>query len=196
MPVFFFRTEPSAAELRKLARQESGRVCQRMLLIANLLDGMAREEAARTVGLSLATTYHWHNRYEEEGVDGLRDKPGRGRPRRLTAEQEASIAQQVAAGADLDRDGVVAFRGVDIQRLIQEQTGHKFSLTNIYRMLHQHRLSWLAPRPRHPGADAEAQAAFPQLSSHNSNESSTSGLAARESKSGSKTKRASARKIH
>jgi aryl-alcohol dehydrogenase-like predicted oxidoreductase len=29
-----------AAELRRLARHESGRVCQRVLMIANLLEGM------------------------------------------------------------------------------------------------------------------------------------------------------------
>src|SRR5262249_50083510 len=35
MPAYFFRSEPGAAELRRLARRESGRVCQRILMIAN-----------------------------------------------------------------------------------------------------------------------------------------------------------------
>src|SRR5882757_2180592 len=35
MPAYFFRSEPGAAELRRLARCESGRVCQRVLMIAN-----------------------------------------------------------------------------------------------------------------------------------------------------------------
>jgi hypothetical protein len=35
MPAYFFRSEPGAAELRRLARRESGRVCQRVLMIAN-----------------------------------------------------------------------------------------------------------------------------------------------------------------
>jgi hypothetical protein len=70
MPVYFFRSEPEAAELRRLARRESGRVCQRVLMIANLLDGMEHEEAARLAGLSQSAAYEWHNRYEE---DELRD---------------------------------------------------------------------------------------------------------------------------
>ena len=41
----FFRSEPRA-ELRRLARGESGRVCQRVLMIANMLEGMEHEEAA------------------------------------------------------------------------------------------------------------------------------------------------------
>jgi hypothetical protein len=47
---YFFRSEPGAAELRRLARQESGRVCQRVLMIANLLEGMEPEEAGRLAG--------------------------------------------------------------------------------------------------------------------------------------------------
>ena len=49
MPAYFFRSELRAAELRRLARRESGRVCQRVLMIANLLEGMAHEEAARGI---------------------------------------------------------------------------------------------------------------------------------------------------
>jgi len=52
MPAYFFRSEPGAAELRRLGRRESGRVCQRVLMIANMLEGMEHEEAARLAGLS------------------------------------------------------------------------------------------------------------------------------------------------
>jgi hypothetical protein len=47
MPAYFFRSEPGTAELRRLARRESGRVCQRVVIIANLLEGMEHEESAR-----------------------------------------------------------------------------------------------------------------------------------------------------
>ena len=75
MPAYFFRSEPGAAELRRLARRESGRVCQRVLMIANMLEGMEHQAAARLAGLSRSAAYEWHNRYEEEGVEGLRDRP-------------------------------------------------------------------------------------------------------------------------
>ena len=79
MPAYFFRSEPGAAELRRLARRESGRVCQRVLMIANMLEGMEHEEAARLAGLSRSAAYEWHNRYEEDGIEGLRDRPRPGR---------------------------------------------------------------------------------------------------------------------
>src|SRR5947207_8687331 len=61
MPAYFFRSEPGAAELRRLARRESGRVCQQVMMIANMLEGMEHEEAARLAGLSRSAAYEWHN---------------------------------------------------------------------------------------------------------------------------------------
>ena len=164
MPVYFFRREPGAAELRRLARRESGRVCQRVLMIANMLEGMDHEEATRLAGLSRSTAYEWwHNRYEEDGLEGLRDRPRPGRQPRVDAATSARLKDRIVAGAALARDGVVAFRGVDAQRILKEEFAIECSLSSTYRLLHRMPLSWLAPRPRHPQADATAQAAFPQL---------------------------------
>ena len=177
MAAYFFRSEPGAAELRRLARRESGRVCQRVLMIANMLEGMEHEEAARLAGLSRSAAYEWHNRYEEDGIEGLRDRPRPGRqPRvdspgstapgrqpRVDAVTSARFKERIVAGAELERDGVVAFRAVDAQRILKEEFEIDCSLSSTYRLLHRIKLSWLAPRPRHPQADATAQAEFSQL---------------------------------
>jgi transposase len=113
MPAYFFRSEPGAAELRRLARRESGRVCQRVLMIANMLEGMEHEKAARLAGLSRSAAYEWHNRYEEDGIEGLRDRPRPGRQPRVDATTSARFKERIVAGAELQRDGVVAFRAVD-----------------------------------------------------------------------------------
>src|SRR6266403_5622337 len=161
MSVYFFRSEPGAAELRRLARRESGRVCQRALMIANMLEGMEHEEAARLAGLSRSAAYEWHNRYEEQGLAGLRDRPRPGRQPRVDAVTSARLKERIVAGAALERDGVVAFRGVDAQRILKEAID--CSLSSTYRLRHRLKLSWLAPRPRHPEADATALAEFSQL---------------------------------
>ena len=75
----------------------------------------------------------------------------------------ARFKERIVAGAELARDGVVAFRGVDAQRLLKEEFAIDCSLSSTYRLLHRMQLSWLAPRPRHPEADATAQAEFSQL---------------------------------
>jgi transposase len=73
------------------------------------------------------------------------------------------LKERIVAGAELERDGVVAFRGVDAQRILKEEFAIDCSLSSTYRLLHRTKLSWLAPRPRHPQADAAAQTEFSQL---------------------------------
>jgi transposase len=163
MPVYFFRSDLGAAELRRFARRESGRVCQRVLMIANMLEGMEHEEAARLAGLSRSAAYEWHNRYEEDGLEGLRDRPRPGRQPRVDAATSARLKERIVAGAELARDGVEAIRRVDAQRILKEEFEIECSLSSTYRLLHRMKLSWLAPRPRHPQADATAQAEFSQL---------------------------------
>jgi transposase len=163
MPAYFCRSAPGAVELRRLARRESGRVCQRVPMIANLPEGMEHEAAARRVGLSRSTAYEWHNRYEEDGIAGLRDRPRPGRQPRVDAVTSARFKEPIVSRAALERDGVVAFRGLDAQRILKEEFAIECSLSSTYRLLHRLKLSWLAPRPRHPQTDAMAQAAFPQL---------------------------------
>jgi transposase len=137
MPAYFFRSEPGAAELRRLARRESGRVCQRVLMIGNLLEGMEHEEAARLAGLSRSAAYEWHNRYEEEGIEGLRDRPRLGRQPRVDAVTSARFKERIVAGAELQRDGVVAFRAVDAQRILKDEFEIDCSLSSTYRLLHR-----------------------------------------------------------
>ena len=46
-------TDRDASELRRLARRErDSRVSARLLALANVLDGLAREEAARLAGMT------------------------------------------------------------------------------------------------------------------------------------------------
>src|SRR6516162_7409311 len=54
------------------------------------------------------------------------------------------------------------FGGVDGRRILKEEFEIPCSLSSTYRLLHRIKLSWLAPRPRRPEADATAQAEFSQ----------------------------------
>src|SRR3954469_2642695 len=74
-------TGRTPAELRAMARRErDGRVSGRLLALANALDGMSRDRAARAAGMDRQTLRDWVHRYNAEGVEGLRDRPRPGRP--------------------------------------------------------------------------------------------------------------------
>ena len=56
-------TERTPAELRTLARRErDGRVGARLLALANALDGMSREAAARAAGMERQALRDWVHR--------------------------------------------------------------------------------------------------------------------------------------
>ena len=62
------RTDRDAAELRRLARRErDGRVSARLLALANTLEGLPREDAARLAGMTGQTLGDWVHRYNVYG---------------------------------------------------------------------------------------------------------------------------------
>jgi hypothetical protein len=52
---------------------------RRARLLLLLADGMTITDAAATVGLSRRHTYKWIQRFVQEGLEGLQDKPRRDR---------------------------------------------------------------------------------------------------------------------
>lgn len=86
------RQNRTSAVLRGRAKAESDtRVTRRILAIANALDGMSREEAARSAGMDRQTLRDWVIRYNQHGLDGLTDQPRDGRPPKLEPEEKAEL---------------------------------------------------------------------------------------------------------
>ena len=155
------RTDRDPAELRRLARRErDGRVSARLLALANALEGIPREEAARLAGMTGQTLGDWVHRYNEEGVEGLKDRPRSGRPSRLDAGGQAALKALVLKGPDLARDGCVAWRLRDLCRLVEDRFGVAYSETGMLRLARGLDLSWQKARPVHPEADLKAQERF------------------------------------
>jgi transposase len=156
-----------AAELRALARVERDpRKRVRLLAIANVREGMPVAAAARATGMGRATLYRWLAREQADGPAALRDRPRSGRRRKLDAAQRAEVRAWVLAGPDLEKDGVVAWRGGDVRAMVERRFKVKLALSSAYRLLDELHLSALVPRPRHGDADPAAQAAFQQTSPH------------------------------
>ena len=193
MTVAITRRELGAGDLRREAgRCRDARAARRMLAFALVLEGSSREEAARHAGMDRQTLRDWVHRYNEEGLAGLHDRPRPGRKPRLTPEQEAELATAVERGPDPDRDGVVRWRRVDLQALIEARFAvrlHERSVGKVPRRLGFARLS---VRPEHPKADEAAREAFKKASPKWYARRCPSTPAASRSRSGSRTRPASA----
>jgi transposase len=158
------RADRSPAELRRLARRErDGRVSARLLALANALDGLPREKAAKLAGMTGQTLGDWVHRYDEEGIEGLRDRPRPGRPCALDDGQQAALKALVLRGPRLTRDGCVAWRLRDLCALAERRFGVRYSETGMLRLAKGLELSWQKARPAHPQADPKAQAHFREV---------------------------------
>src|SRR5213080_3261910 len=154
-------TGRTPAELRELARREQdGRVSSRLLALANALDGMSRDAAARAAGMDRQTLRDWVHRYNAEGVEGLRDRPRPGRPCALDEGRQAALKGLILRGPKLERDGRVAWRARDLRALVEDRFGVRHGEGWMLRLPKGLELSWQKTGPVHPEADPKARERF------------------------------------
>ena len=114
------RTDYSASEVRRLAKQakDAGQA-RRLLAIAAVLDGASREDAAKIGGMDRQTLRDWVIRFNEQGPDGLINIPSPGAPPKLDDTHRAFLARIVEEGPIPAVHGVVRWRACDlIMRLV------------------------------------------------------------------------------
>ena len=88
------------------------------------------EDVAKELHRCRAWAYKWYKRYNEDGLDGLKDQPRTGRPPDVPKEIMVKIRQELAesnTGWD--------FR--QVMDLIYKKTEVRYHEVHIYRLLHK-----------------------------------------------------------
>ena len=131
-----------------------------MLALALVLEGHSRGDAAQMCGMDRQTLRDWVHRFNAEGIAGLSNRPAPGAEPRLSADQEAEVAEWMESGPDLERDGVVRWRCRDLQERIEREFQVSFHERTIGKLLARLGFRRLSVRPRHPESDVAEQQAF------------------------------------
>jgi len=196
MTVSITRTDRKPEDLRReAARTSDAHAARRMLALALVLEGQSREAAARQCGMDRQTLRDWVHRYNAEGLAGLFDRAhGGGAPAKLTAAQQATVAEWVRAGPDRATDGVVRWRVIDLRHRIAREFDVELHERSVGKLLRRLGFRRLSVRPRHPQADLAAQETHKKTMPIWSSRSFRPSLAASRSSSGSRTRRVSASK--
>ena len=159
------RSDFDAATLRRLARRcGNARQAGRLLALAAVYDGMSRTDAARVGGMDRQTLRDWAHRFNDEGPDGLLHRKGAGRRSFLTEAQKAELGTIVETGPDPVIDGVVRWRRIDLQRVIEERFGVTYQERSISDLLKELGFARLSGRPQHPKQDERVMEAFKKIS--------------------------------
>jgi transposase len=189
------RDDYSAVQLRQLAtRSKDANQSRRLLSLAAVVEGVKRGDAARIGGMDRQTLRDWVHRFNAEGPEGLKDGWANGSKPRLSPEQLAELAQWVETGPDRAVHGVVRWRRVDLRSLIADRFGVDYHERTIGKLLTGLGFSHISARPRHPAQDGAVLETFKKTSPPRSPPTSAIYRTRRLSRSGSKTKPASARR--
>ena len=155
------RTDYDSDVLRNIARcSKNSNQIRRLLSMAAVYDGMNRTEAARIGGMDRQALRRWVLRFNADGPEGLLDRWSSGPPRRLSNEQLVELSTIVETGPDVQTDGVVRWRRVDLQAVIEQRFGVEYSERWVSQMLHDLGFSHLSARPQHPKQEAKVIEAF------------------------------------
>ena len=159
------RDDYDAAQLRVLAkRSRDPRQIRRLLALAAVYDGMSRADAAKVGGMDRQTLRDWAHRFNESGPEGLTDRPRAGRPRQLTDAQMKDLAEIVETGPDPAVDGIVRWRRIDLQRVIEDRFAVVYAERTISDLLAGLSFSYISGCPQHPRQGPQVLEAFKKTS--------------------------------
>lgn len=139
-------TEEEDRELRRMTRQEIGRVAIRAQMILLSAQGRSVPDIARLFEVDRKTVRFWMRRFDRQGPSGLYDEPRSGRPRLVTEamrDQLVDLVQQDPAQVG----HVVTFWTVAMLVLAAAKNWSvKLSASTVRQALHEARLAWGRPR--------------------------------------------------
>jgi transposase len=139
-------------------REPHPRTRMRLLALGHLKAGKNKREVTEMFQIVLITLRRWVLRFVAKGVQGLKERPGKGRKKKLSQEQEEVFRQEVEKLQTLCEGGRI--RGQDIQILLKEKFCVDHALPSVYHVLERCGLSWISARSKHPKSDPVIQEDF------------------------------------
>jgi len=122
--------------------EHDGSVKERILLVIRVsADKQHIESAAHERHRSRAWAYKWYKRYNDEGIEGLRDRHRSGKPSVVSTDTKEKIKQELS-------DSNIGWDFRQVMDLIQKRTGVKYHEVHIRRLLHRWGFSPKLPQKR------------------------------------------------
>lgn len=125
------------------AEQQDVKTKERMLLVFNVIfHDMVAAHVARDLHRSKAWACIWLKRYDEEGIEGLKDRSKGGRRPKISKQTEYRIKTIL-------KESTQGWTTKQVEEMIIEETGIKYHYTHIYRILRRWGFRQKVPRKVH-----------------------------------------------
>ena len=149
----------SSQLLKMYKTQSSHRLSRRIHGVYLAQKGHTCPEIMQITGACRRAIQQWVQKYNNGGIEALKDKPRPGKPTTLPRRMEKKLCRRIASGPS-KQDSVSVLNGPAIKRLLKREFGVVYSLWGVYDLLHRLGYSCLCPRPQHEKVDPEAQQEF------------------------------------
>jgi transposase len=123
--------------------ESNANVRERILLVRCVRKG--KVQATSVAELELRKTriwaYKWLKRFDDNGVEGLKDRHRSGRPTDMPKEKMIKIRKELSQNPS-------GWRAKEVMNFIYERTGIRYHEVHVYRLLHSWGFSSKVPRKR------------------------------------------------
>jgi len=129
--------------LRKEYKSENdGKIKERILMLIYTFEGESSRAVAKRLQCDQKLVLYWKNRYEREGLEGLKTRHKSGKPSLMTKRQENTI-KKIISKEDLKNPWITK----RICELIRQKTGIEYTQRHVQRLLNKWGFNILVPRP-------------------------------------------------
>ena len=130
-------------------QEKDAKVRGRLLMVMGILDGKTTRRVAADLRCPQPNIVYWKKRFEEEGLEGLKDRPRSGRPPKVACWKLERVKTLI--------EKKQWWTATEVMKLICEKTGVQYSLMHVTRLLHSWGLSKQRPRRKHVNAASDEE---------------------------------------
>ena len=153
------KVRESEIDFLSLSKKEKhSRVRIRLLGLSHVKDGVPYRKVADMMKVEYVTVQNWVNSFSESGIEGLKEKGGRGKKPLFPEEKEGELKKIILKKQNLRNGGRLV--GNDIKKIINKHFGIEYSLRSTYTLLHKIGLVCISSRSKHPKSNEKMQEEF------------------------------------
>jgi len=132
---------------------EDYRTGMKLCAIIQLTRGYSSRKLEEFYRVSFKQICNWADRFDAEGIDGLRIKPGRGRRPHITEEQKCLLLSDFLKSPENFGYNTANWSGPLMQEHIKKTYNVEYKLAAVYNLMHQLGHSFQRPKAFYPERD-------------------------------------------
>ena len=131
-------------------KEKDARIKERILAVKlHVVDGKTEKEVSKMLNKGYSTIKLWVSKYKREGLDGLRDKPRSGRPRKAEKEKIKKVLEDGPQKYGIQQE----YWTVKTLKVVLQGQGIEYKKSRLYELVHELGYDLIKPRPTNVQAE-------------------------------------------